>query len=363
MASPQRKQTLSVGERLFQEPYAFDFHQALKILDTLNPRTVLLGEGVIPMREAVALKSRIFLTPAPSQLSTLVPGHRMQPATLHVNFFGLAGEAGPLPMPYVEMLMERLSNRDPAMADFLDIFNHRLLSLVARNGRKHWPALTKGRPETSPMGRVMVALSGMTCLEKTTIPNLSLQSFLPYTNVLWNVRPTTGGMTAMLKDFFQEEIKIKEFVGIWRPLEKQVQTRIGDGVNRGDNHRLGESATLGTRYWDQAGRIEVIVGPLLGEVPQKSRRYRGIAGDKKWRHFLPTGIGWPRLQTLLKGVLPPHMDVRIVLKVAGNALKGTRLTGQQSLGWETTLGPSRQTEQIIPISPHFFRSVKSHISG
>ena len=137
MASPQRKQPLSLGERLFQEPYRFDFHQALRILDALTPHTVPLGESVMPLRESVTLKSRVFLDASPSQLWSLEPGHRMKPATLSVNFFGLAGEAGPLPMPYVDLILQQLSRRNYVLADFLDIFNHRLLSLIARNGRKH----------------------------------------------------------------------------------------------------------------------------------------------------------------------------------------------------------------------------------
>ena len=75
-------------------------------------------------------------------------------------FFGLAGEAGPLPMPYVDLILQQLSRRNYVLADFLDIFNHRLLSLIARNGRKHWPVLERQHPERSTFGKALISLCG-----------------------------------------------------------------------------------------------------------------------------------------------------------------------------------------------------------
>ncbi|MDC0344953.1 type VI secretion system baseplate subunit TssG, partial [Alphaproteobacteria bacterium] len=269
--------------------------------------------------------------------------------TLGVNFFGLAGESGPLPMAYVEMILDRVSHRDYAWVDFLDIFNHRLLSLVARNGRKHWPVLGKKKPHEVPLGRAMVSLCGMTCLESAEIPQMSLQSFLPYATVFWNRRSTESGLVGMLRDFFQVgmlrdffqvPVQVTPFVGCWRQLPRHVTTRIGDGIHLGNNHRLGESATLGTRYWDQGGRIQVNIGPI----------------DKKnWKQFLPTGLAWPRLHTLIRAALSPHMDVRVKLEVEGSAFKGTRLNGQHALGWQTPLGKVYKEKQEIIVHHHFLR--------
>ena len=40
-----------------------------------------------------------------------------------------------LPLCYTEFVMERLQKKDAAAADFLDIFNHLILSLFTRPGR------------------------------------------------------------------------------------------------------------------------------------------------------------------------------------------------------------------------------------
>jgi len=51
---------------------------------------------------------------------------------VHVNFMGIAGIQGPLPLPYTEILMSRMRQKDMAFRDFLDIFNHRLVSVFTR---------------------------------------------------------------------------------------------------------------------------------------------------------------------------------------------------------------------------------------
>ena len=66
------------------------------------------------------------MTFASGLLAHLRPGEGDAPPRLTVNFFGLLGPNGPLPLHLTEYARDRLRNSDdPTMARFLDLFHHR----------------------------------------------------------------------------------------------------------------------------------------------------------------------------------------------------------------------------------------------
>jgi predicted component of type VI protein secretion system len=56
MARTNRKSTPTVKDVLLNEPYRFEFHQAVKLLEYIHPKAAPFGETVNPTEEVVNVK-------------------------------------------------------------------------------------------------------------------------------------------------------------------------------------------------------------------------------------------------------------------------------------------------------------------
>ena len=82
-----------------------------------------------------------------------------------VSFFGVATPAsyGSLPTRYAELILERPRSKNRALRDFLDLFNHRLVSLFYRAWEKHrFPVRVRAvGPAPALFERALFALMGL----------------------------------------------------------------------------------------------------------------------------------------------------------------------------------------------------------
>ncbi|MCB1033139.1 MAG: type VI secretion system baseplate subunit TssG, partial [Acidobacteria bacterium] len=137
MAAYGWSQGTSVAQGLFGEGHRFDFYQAVRILEMMTPERAGVGIQDDPEREVVRFSSRVRMDyPATDVDSVAAPRRHGDVPVMKVNFLSLAGALGPLPNRLSEVLLERLSKKDEALRDFLDIFNHRLISLMYRARKK-----------------------------------------------------------------------------------------------------------------------------------------------------------------------------------------------------------------------------------
>src|SRR5262249_9540637 len=130
----------TVEERLFTEGYAFDFFQAVRLLERLEPARRLVGQDGPPRDEAGRFPAHLSLAyPSSRGIYEIekasprpLPGGSglRSPAQMVVTFMGLTGPKGILPQHYTELLMrlerEAKGPEKRALRAWLDLFNHRL---------------------------------------------------------------------------------------------------------------------------------------------------------------------------------------------------------------------------------------------
>ncbi len=98
----------SVMERLLRdEPYRFKFFQAVRLLSELNPDRAPVGQFSRPSQEVVRFGTNSELGFPASEIYGIEWPAGSQPH-MRVNFMGLTGPMGLLPMYYSALLRERL---------------------------------------------------------------------------------------------------------------------------------------------------------------------------------------------------------------------------------------------------------------
>ena len=307
----------SLREWLLQEPYRFEFYQAVRLLEAFRrPHALLAGETPHSEQEPVRFRSRVSLSFPASEVHDLewtaaVP-------RLTVNFLGLGGALGPLPAPYTEMILEAKARKDHSATDFLDIFNNRLVTMMYRARQAHEPALTARPPHEGSFAQHLFALIGLALQETRNTLGFPAQRLLSYSGMLGRQPRTAVGLEVMLADHFGVRTRVRQFVGVWRHIDPSQWTALGPS---GSNQALGAGAVLGTRVWDQSGSIAIQIGPLTLD---------------RFREFLPGSPVHSKLARLTRFYLGIEHRAAAHLVLRRDQVPSSRL-GQAQLGFTSWL--------------------------
>jgi len=230
--------------------------------DSEKAASALGGDG-LPHREALRFKVNNNMAFPGSAVETLKSclddpslslGKRYD---VIVNFMGLTGPSGVLPQHYSRLVMARAKQHDTALADFLDLFNHRLTSLFYRSWIKYRFSVQYEthlhKQQKDPFTRVIQALSGQH--EKQ---DHSAQLY--YSGHFSRINKSAANLESMLKDFLLIPVKVHSFIGQWIPIVERDRAILGN-ASALRNNCLGHGILPGKRYWDRQAKINIEIGP------------------------------------------------------------------------------------------------------
>ncbi|HEU4387918.1 MAG TPA: type VI secretion system baseplate subunit TssG [Blastocatellia bacterium] len=315
-----------VADWLFEEGHRFNFFQAVKLLEMADTSATSVGEGSDPNKEPVRFGSSVnFNFPASDVAEINQRGVSRSLPTMTVNFMGIAGGLGSLPAPYTELILERLWDNDPALKDFLDIFNHRLISLFYRVRKSRRIGLEVKAPGRDRFSDYMFSAIGLGTGGLRKRMFVKDRSLLFYGGLLAQQPRSIVGLQTVLSDYFGVEVDSSQFRGRWFDLEPGQLTAIGPA---GQNQVLGrDTAVVGSRVWDQQSEIEVRLGPMTFD---------------KFADFLPIGWAFNPLCELTRYYLDDKVDFTFRLTLKAAHVPGSRLGGEAGprLGWTAWLKAS-----------------------
>ncbi len=323
---------------LFKRGYSFNFFQAVKLLEILYPDRNEVGVYSKPAREPVRFNSRVGLDfPAGDIEEISAPARKDEPARMSVNVMGLTGAMGPLPAVYTELVLERVWKKDTALRDFLDIFNHRLVSLLYRVRKTSRIGFDFKSPQHTNVARYLFSLMGLGTAGLQQRMHVPDRALLLFTAHFARQGRSMAGLESLLKEYFGVTIQGRQFKGQWHQIAADQITMIGAA---GQNQVLGDTATVGTRVWDQQGKFELRVGPLTAE---------------ELLLFLPDGSAFAPLCELTRFYVGNELDFEIILMARRGDIPTPNLGGAMCprLGWTSWLGtPEREAEHdTVRLSP------------
>jgi len=275
MATESRRESATLEQLLFQEPFRFNFFQAVRLLERLDEGRDPVGRDTRPGHEAVRFVARLGLSFPASSIHDVRPAvvdrDLAPPGTpiMTVAFMGLTGPLGVLPTFYTEKLIEeflrcRRLKRDsiPPLAAFLDLFNHRLISLFYRAWDKYHPFSSWDRGVREPLNRAVFSLAGLRLPATRERAAFAGEALLFYAGLFASRHRHAAGLEDLLQGYFGEPVEVLQFVGRWLSLELGDRSRLGA---RGANNQVHVNLSLGSRVWDERGKFRVRVGPLTFE--------------------------------------------------------------------------------------------------
>jgi type VI secretion system protein ImpH len=312
-----------VEEDLRAEPWNFQFFQAVRLLERLGTGKPV-GQFENPEEEAVRFACNPALVFPPSEIHSLHWTEGQQPR-MSVNFMGLTGQLGVLPIPFTEWVNDRIRAKDHTLREFLDLFHHRLISLFYQAWEKYRFPVAFERDRDDRFTRYLLAFIGLGTegLRKgLSVPDEALAF---YTGLLGLQPRSATALRQILHDYFQVPVQVEQFVGTWRPIAESDQSRPGD--EREFSEQLSLGALAGDEVWDQQCTARVVLGPLT---------------LKQYLDFLPIGTAYKPLCDLAGFFSRREIDfeVQLVLRrdeTPGISLDYEGVADEPLLGWTTWL--------------------------
>ena len=314
----------SLTSLLRENPYEFDFFQAVRWLECTHPDMPLIGTSNRPKDDPVRFCQNVSLAFAPSTLDAFHDAAEQQPARMFVNFLGLLGPNGPMPSVVTEYIYDRLHNqKDPTLAAFLDLFNHRMISMFYRAWACNQQSVSHDRAAKDRFAVYIGSFFGIgedsfRC--RDAVPDIAK---LHYSGRLVCQTRNTEGLREILQGYFDISVDIKEFVEQWIDLPPLYRCRLGKSPQSG---HVGFNLIVGSRFLECQQKVRICFGPM---------------SFSDYQRMLPGGDSLRRLAAWVKMYIGDELSWECRLILAAHEIPGISLGKTGCLGWSTWLSSKK----------------------
>jgi type VI secretion system protein ImpH len=365
MSTPKRRRIPGVIQQLLDEPYRFEFFQAIRLLErwyAQNNPSMRPGD-VLPSR--LRFRNSLNLSFPPSEIAQLggvdkagvrlripydlsTPNDDASPSS-HIDlpekieitpaFFGLLGSQGVLPLNYTETIAGReYVDRDFAAREFLDIFTNRATAFFYSAWKKYRLPFRAEPDRSSHYMPQLLSLAGLgndalrnrlsgkkpalpdptnTKPVTDTVAEVFDESLAFYASAVGHQPMSTVYLQQVLSDYFKINIVLEQFIGKWFTLPAEHRTALG-----GFNAKLGATTLAGARAWQRHLRVRIWIGAL---------------NKNEFTAFLPSGKKARSLEALLNLLAGVTLEYEVRLILRKEDVAPTVLGNGNQLGFSTFL--------------------------
>lgn len=295
MASAYWRTNHTVASLLNEREAGWEFLQLVKTLLLMANTTALDNDDALlnVLSQEIQFKGSLASDFPPGEIRGVEKKDGEQQTKITLVNGVLSTTDGPLPEPFVSWIKDLAARGDYAMADFLDIFNNRLMALRYLVCRTTRPNLMDVSSDDSHSGELFQALSG-TVFNRSLNQRSAKQTDIRLSGLLANSRMSLPVVKQLLH--FEMGLPLQTLnacQGGWLQVDQQDHSQLGAVTSC-----LGTTATLGSKVWDQQQAIELVIGPLPWE---------------KVRRLIPGGADHQQFFALLCRITDCRCDCHIVL--------------------------------------------------
>jgi type VI secretion system protein ImpH len=315
----QRPFELGVESGTMEEPVDPDvlFFHFVEQVSRDHPEATPVGSTASVANEVLRFRANPTFAFPPGEIAAVKP-HAALPGVLDVtvNLIGLYGPSSPLPTVFTERVLDQ--DTGGAVADFLDLFNHRLTGLLFQIWKHYRHDLRYETGASDPLSLAAGTLMGLLPLPGGALEG-ARSALLPYTGLLAMASRSADTVSRVLGHYLGLDCRVEEFVLRRIAIPSDLCCRLGGP------RELGVDSVIGESVQDIAGHCRIWAGPMP---------------FARYLEFLPDGRSYAGLQDAIEFVVngPLSRDLGLIIH-AGEASGWGLGTGK--LGWTTWLVPSR----------------------
>jgi len=327
-----------VIDRLVHDGRRFSFYQLVQYVMRAHPEATPPGGTGPASREVLRFRPNASFGFPASDVEEVeaiaAPGSDLPSRYLvTVNFMGLYGPASPLPNHFTEDILWGGTD-DDAARDFVDLFNHRILSFLYRAWEKYRHAVQFRDGRTDAFTPRLLCLLGLGTSGLEEAAGLPLIPLLSTSGLFGARQRSAAGLEGVLRDHLDGiPVRVHTCVERWGRIPSGQQTRLGQSGSR-----LGEDTCLGELIRDRSSGFRITLGPM---------------GQEEFRSFLPRGEKLGRLARLTRLYVSDPLDFDVELRLEAAEVPAFRVSlgADLPLGQMSWLSPRGVEEGRARLSP------------
>lgn len=340
MASTDRSTRVDVTQQTeVIDVSRYSFFQLVELLHlraNVDPENALALQSV---NEAVRFTSSASLAFPVRDVISLATNQRGQ-YQLEAAFLGLHGSQSPMPGYYLDALAWEDAQQEDRLTDFLNVFNHRLLTLLHHIWRKYRYYICfkpQGRDDFSQRMYSLVGLGNESI--RASLP-INHSKMLAYAGLLASPGRAPEVICGLVSHCFDlPDVTLQS----WRfrkvMIAESQQNRLGQRVKIAgkkylDKSVLGDNFSIGSWVPDRSGKFMLCLNNLSRE---------------RFLSFLPNGSNYQALVMFVAFIMRDQFAWDLRLGLAEQQVGGMTIgTGQNNLlGWTSFLSEPEPEPNVI----------------
>lgn len=322
MAASIGKQASIINE-LIESPQSFDFFQAIRLIrrHLSQKQGEDINEGSI--RFHANFKNNFAVSPIDS-VKLLFSENQEASYHIYSTFMGLVGSGGVLPERFSEYLSKRLYQDDVVLRDFLDIFNHIILSLLYTTwSQSQLAVIYEEKKKNNLYTKIISSLCGIGMLslqDKLLVPD---EAIFCYSGLFAKQHRSAKMLEIILADFFQLPVRVLQFQREWLRLSEMDRTILYCNISA-------------NAAFNQLGK-NVILGSTCQGIQNKFRIYIGPVNYKQFDLLKPGGMLLTRLYEMVHFYVRYELSFDVQIELIANEIPFCQLLSKNPpmLGWNT----------------------------